>query len=493
MMDTNMMMPLLTSLLLSKDSKWNVLIIIVLNFLVSNYSKIFKKNIFSFNKTEFTLKARIVYRNGILWNTSYPISFLAVSRKLKILLMNKCSKNYYEITEYPKCFTEKEEIIFFNIKKPLYITKNISIKTKVESLSSNKDGKHDYDNVTLEIILQCRYNDFSLIKAYIDESVMEYNIERLDTIKEQHIFLFNKIDRENKTPEYIEFPFKTTKSFNNMFFDQKQNLISRIDNFMNNKEEYMRLGIPYTMGILIHGEGGVGKTSCIKAIAEYTKRHVIIIPLSKIKSIDILRMIMMSAKINFVDIPNNKRLYVFEDADCSTWRDIFMNRELMPQYKKKKEPNLVEMVKVIDKISKKKKKHDDEDDDEDDEENKDIKTSVTLGDILELLDGLVEMDGRIIAKTTNFINVFDPALIRAGRFDIKLEFKRMNKQNVIDMFKLWFPEEEIPDHVLNNLKDGVFTQAEIGSLFSTRNFKYIYEKLITSCTPQVKLIKSFPI
>ena len=54
--------------------------------------------------------------------------------------------------------------------------------------------------------------------------------------------------------------------------------------FLNNKEWYNEKGIPYSLGIGLHGPPGTGKTSFIKALSNYTNRHVIMISLKMIKT-----------------------------------------------------------------------------------------------------------------------------------------------------------------------------------------------------------------
>merc|ERR1719158_2290509 len=49
--------------------------------------------------------------------------------------------------------------------------------------------------------------------------------------------------------------------------------------------------------------------------------------------------------------------------------------------------------------------------------------SVTFSGLLNALDGVASQEGRIYFLTTNHIDKLDPALIRPGRCDVKVEIK----------------------------------------------------------------------
>ena len=112
---------------------------------------------------------------------------------------------------------------------------------------------------------------------------------------------------------YDEFNFIQTKTFNNIFFVEKDDLVKKIKYFSNNEDSYRELVIPWCMGILLHGKPGTGKTSCIKAIASMTQRHIVDVALSKIKTQKELTDIFYNCKINGQGIPFHKRLFILDE------------------------------------------------------------------------------------------------------------------------------------------------------------------------------------
>ena len=78
---------------------------------------------------------------------------------------------------------------------------------------------------------------------------------------------------------------------------------------------------------MFYGKPGCGKTSTIKAIANYTKRHIVSVPLSKVKSCKHLLSIFYNSRLNDKHIPLNKRLYVLEDIDADDLKNIVADRK----------------------------------------------------------------------------------------------------------------------------------------------------------------------
>jgi chaperone BCS1 len=200
--------------------------------------------------------------------------------------------------------------------------------------------------------------------------------------------------------------FESGKTFSNIFYPEKEDILKRINFFSENKAWYKKRGIPYTMGFLLYGEPGCGKTSTIKAIANHTQRHIVSVPLNKIKSGKELLNVFYNVKMNCKDIPLNKRLYVLEDIDCADLKDIVKDRgetskdaaEDISDKDSDKDSglDLLSLLKVPT------------------VEGFKNKNKLTLATLLEVLDGVMEMEGRMLVITTNYPEKLDKALIRPG-------------------------------------------------------------------------------
>lgn len=71
------------------------------------------------------------------------------------------------------------------------------------------------------------------------------------------------------------------------------------------------------------------------------------------------------------------------------------------------------------------------------DENKDISKGVTLGFLLNILDGILTRNDITFIATTNKIEKLDPALIRPGRFDHHIEFTAPTIEDAKNMYQYY--------------------------------------------------------
>ena len=157
-----------------------------------------------------------------------------------------------------------------------------------EDTKTNKTG-NKYSAKLERIIIQLysKESSISVIKKYVDD-ITERHLASINSFRQnkQYIYTLSQLNIEDDSYErWQETRFESTRSFNNLFFENKDRVCAKIDHFLKNKEWYFNKGIPYTLGIGLHGPPGTGKTSFIKAIANYTKRHIVSISLKMIKNI----------------------------------------------------------------------------------------------------------------------------------------------------------------------------------------------------------------
>lgn len=176
--------------------------------------------------------------------------------------------------------------------------------------------------------------------------------------------------------------------------DKLSYLKENIDNFINNEEWYNERGIPYQLGILLHGTPGSGKTSLIKGIAAYLNYPIYYLSPSNISDIN-------GAMMN---LPNNC-LLVIEDIDSNKMLHSRQQNKIIPLGGNNNAENSLfeEMMQV------------------------------GISDILNALDGIFAVHGRILITTTNHIEKLDAAVIRPGRIDLKVEMNYVNEE-IFELF-----------------------------------------------------------
>ena len=196
-----------------------------------------------------------------------------------------------------------------------------------------------------------------------------------------------------------------TRSMDTLFYEDhvKRSIIDHIDNFINSKEMYVSKSLLYKSGVLLYGDPGTGKTSLSTAIATKYGLHMIIIDMNTFDKLDIGK---LTACLN--STPNKSFLILLEDIDT-----LFSN---------------------LDRNS--------------NELDKDDKYVVNK--LLQLLDSNSSPTNCIFVATTNHIDKLDPAILRDGRFDLKVEVKGISKPVAIDMCKSFeLSDSEITDMLAN--------------------------------------------
>jgi hypothetical protein len=368
--------------------------------------------------------------------------------------------------------TKMDSIIHYittlpSIRNLLYISHQDYLPNEYEPIQLEPDIyfrlltlKHtdgQLDNIHFKLF--CYEHDISYLQAFADKCNLDHE-RRMANKLGTSLFYFdmmttpkNKRTSQNPLPTthliYTKHKFQTTRTFDNVFFEQRLNVKKHVEFFLTRRDWYEKKGIPYTLGFLFHGSPGTGKTSSIKAIANTCHRHIINVHLSEIKTKAQLRHLFFNEDIHvhngsvvekFV-IPVHERLYVIEDIDAMG--DAVLRREW-------KKP-----VSTVEEKPKEKEPWEKEEEPE----------IIDLSFLLNLLDGTLETTGRIIAISSNFPERIDRALIRPGRIDMIIHFKKCNKQILGEMLESFY-DKKFEDLGIEDYK---WSPAEVNQILF-RNF-----------------------
>eukprot|EP00759_Apiculatamorpha_spiralis_P037186 PhF_6_TR37153/c2_g1_i1/m.54691/K08900/BCS1; mitochondrial chaperone BCS1 len=249
---------------------------------------------------------------------------------------------------------------------------------------------------------------------------------------------------EEKKKVYKRYKLSDDKSFDALFFPEKERLVRLIDNFMERKGKFQIPGFPYKLGLLLHGPPGTGKTSMVKAIAHRTKRHIISVPLSRIRTNQELMDVMFDQMYPYVGLEDgiknvhkfNEVIFLMEDVDAagqviharSNMKEKMLSTAMRQNTLVLGEKYLDDPTKLLKSLEEKK----------DPVSGKkknwwDIPDKLDLAGLLNVLDGVVDCPGRILIMTTNHPEKIDPAVTRPGRINCQMYMGHMSSENAYEM------------------------------------------------------------
>jgi ATP-dependent 26S proteasome regulatory subunit len=459
-----------------------VLIFLLTTFINTDYQEKVKKILSILTTKVFSKKNSITYVVDYSKNISSSKRYKSIMNfvtKNKIESENKVRelKEHFETSwdKHDNCI-EKESP--YNVSQETYfqIDTNLFGRVYDEKKTEIRGRECEVSKYITNLEIYSYTMNLHEIQTWVEQRFIEYEKCISNKILYNQYFISVSWDNAENDIEVKSSIWETNVNFENTYFKNKDAVLDKINFWLDNKKLFKERGTPYSLGIFLYGEPGGGKTRFIKALANYTKRHIISIDFNDEFDFTKLNAIMNYEMIGEeFKIPADKKIIVFEDIDASN--TILKNRQPIKRDKKSGEDEFEIDEDDLDtkgieerggylKIKKKKKEG--------------IKNNNNLSYFLNMMDGLNEPNGRIVIITTNHKEYLDPAILRPGRMDLHVRFEKLGKEEIYNMTKLFWKDEFT--YSLDDIKDdveNVFSYAELANVFrSATIFDDIKDKII---------------
>lgn len=229
-------------------------------------------------------------------------------------------------------------------------------------------------------------------------------------------------DDGNRESLSITFSPMSPRNVETLYFsnNEKEKVIEHIDRFNNHKSFYESRQILYKTGILLYGNPGTGKSSFVKSLATKYGRSIINVNIATLQNIDL-----NSLAQSIVVDDRREYIVLFEDIDT-----LFLNRT-----------------------------------------DSDLRVSenLVINKLLQFLDSNSSPTNVIFVATTNHIERLDAALLREGRFDLKVEVQPLKRKEAVMFGKSFELADDVIEHILDTMDDesdskgfkGIYNQSKL--------------------------------
>jgi len=310
-----------------------------------------------------------------------------------------------------------------------------------------KNNKNEWEYVW--IVNEYIYsNDYSAMDQCLKAIYAFYKAQKV----------INTISKNDKEKSYTIYDINSTgqldnigtmnpnKTFDSLFYDKKNDLIHVLNKFIKGKM-YPAGMCDNKLGILLYGPPGTGKTGTITALANYTKRNVVMVKHTSKADLENLKKVIKSNSLKSIIIVFDEFDHIIcekpstSNINANDYMKEFKIRQLREELRDTPEDDKEERKRIQQEIKDlRENKHIDKNED------------ISIGDFIQFLDGVEDQTGRLIVATTNYPNKINPILLRPGRFDLKLELGYCSMQMFCDIVNKVFPEN------ITKLEELTYTQ-----------------------------------
>lgn len=236
------------------------------------------------------------------------------------------------------------------------------------------------DSQFMNLISDKEYISELFCKAGIPISGNKGNNDKLNLSEKDQIPKYEKTDKEIPQQPFILHGRRDLSDFFN----------KRILNIIRDQERYLKLGISFPGGTLLYGPSGTGKTFAVEQLAKYLGWPVYYINSASVAS-------------PYIHETSKKISEVFSEAINNS-------------------PSVLIVDEMESYLS-----------------NRGISNSGTyhmeeVGEFLRLIPSAID-NNVLVFGMTNMLDVIDPAILRHGRFDNKIEVEPADIEDIIDLLK----------------------------------------------------------
>ncbi|KAI3961194.1 hypothetical protein MKX01_035780 [Papaver californicum] len=302
------------------------------------------------------------------------------------ILKEELQRTNMELESFKDKIKENQEKIKLNKQLP-YLVGNI---VEILEMNPEEDAEEDGANVDLDsqrkgkcVVLKTstRQTIFLPVIGLVDPDKLKPG-DLVGVNKDSYLILDTLPSEYDSRVKAMEVDEKPTEDYNDIggLEKQIQELVEAIVLPMTHKERFQKLGVRPPKGVLLYGPPGTGKTLMARACAAQTNA-------------------------TFLKLAGPQLVQMFIGDGAKLVRDAF-------QLAKEKSPCII-FIDEIDAIGTKRF---------DSEVSGDREVQRTMLELLNQLDGFSSDDRIKVIAATNRADILDPALMRSGRLDRKIEF-----------------------------------------------------------------------